>query len=61
MDKFLTGYKKKSNSTVVMKIVMLALVARVKGTKNRKEALPRKENTTDPIYPSDLQVLLMLR
>ena len=30
---------------------MLALVARVKGTKNRKEALPRKENTTHSIYP----------
>ena len=59
MDKFLTGYKKKSN----MKIVMLAVVARVKGTKNRKKALPRKENTTDPIYPLDLRlrVLLMLR
>ena len=39
---------------------MLALVVGILETKKRKEELPRKENTTHPIYRSDLQELLMI-
>ena len=41
-----------------MKIMILAQVVEIYETKNRKEELPRNENTTHLVHHSNLQVLL---
>ena len=57
MDKFLIGCKRKSNNNENTDV----------GTSSgniinkEQEELPRKENTTNPIYRSNLQVLAMIR
>ena len=58
MDKFLIGYKKKSNNN---KNTDVGTSSGNISNKEQEEELPRKENMTNPIYRLDSQVLLTIR